>query len=159
MPIVLSVASIFAITFVVWLLNKALPFKVCPVCAGVSGTWLVLTAAILAGLVSGEELKTVVALLMGGTVVGIAYQGEKVCSWAKIHGLVWKLLVIGFGLPMAYLSIVYMGPLTLTGEIVFLATMLYLLFVGPHLKTKGQMRSANEAEIERLERKLDDCCS
>jgi len=40
MFIVITTISIVAITGLVWGAKKILPFPVCPICAGVSGTWL-----------------------------------------------------------------------------------------------------------------------
>ena len=49
--------------------------KICVVCAGVSLTWLTLSFLILLGLVPATDYLVLVALLLGGTVVGIVYQG------------------------------------------------------------------------------------
>ena len=159
MEIIISTALILAITFVAWLFNKVAPFRVCPVCAGVSGTWFLLTGAILRGFVSGAEYGPIVALLMGGTVVGVAYQGEKVCSWAEQHALSWKILVVGIGPPVAYLLFLSMSWTNLIIEFATLVVLLYFLFIEPSARVRSQISSAKEqAAVERLTRKLDECC-
>lgn len=159
MEIFTTTLLVLAITVFVWMLNKVLPFKICPVCAGVSGTWLILTAGILSDLLPAASYQLPIAVLMGGTVVGISYQGEKTLLLADWHGLVWKALVTVVGFPAAYLSLLNMSWKLLGFEVILLSTLLYLFFVRPSVKIKSQMRSAKEiADIDRLERKMEECC-
>ncbi|MDP2664447.1 MAG: hypothetical protein Q8O97_00530 [bacterium] len=92
------IVSIAVITGAVWLVGKVLPFKVCPICAGVSGTWLWMLVA----LFLGYEIDLVIAaMLLGGSVVGIAYQLEKRLP-AGHSPLLWKALFVPAGFVVAY---------------------------------------------------------
>ena len=71
------------ITLAVYFLNRILPFKVCAVCVGISGAWLLATLGILIGFIPLDKYGPPILMLMGGTAVGIAYQGEKRFGFAK----------------------------------------------------------------------------
>ena len=47
MAIILAVASIVVITVATSAVRKLLPFRVCPICTGVAGTWLWMLIAVL----------------------------------------------------------------------------------------------------------------
>src|SRR3990167_6999972 len=71
MLIITTVISILAISVFVSLVNRILSFAVCPICAGVFLTWVGLVSAHF----MGYSIDLVVpGLLMGGSVVGIAFQ-------------------------------------------------------------------------------------
>ena len=137
--------SILGITLLVWLANRALAFRVCPICAGVAGTWLWLVAA----HALGYQIDLVVpALLMGGSVVGATYQLEKKLPSGR-PALLWKTLCIPAGFIGAY------GLLTqwwgvLLASLGFLALIAFL-FLSPHTD------SGKEA-VGELEKKMKDCC-
>lgn len=92
--------SIFVITGVAWLVRKVTPFKICPICAGIAGTWSWMLAGILIGLIPASFILPV-AILMGGSVVGIAYQLEKRLPPGRSF-LAWKSLFIPTGFAAAY---------------------------------------------------------
>ena len=77
MDIIIALVLVAGITLGVKAANKFLPFSVCAICAGVSGAWVLLSFAILTDLAQAAVYLSVITLLMGGTVVGIAYQAEK----------------------------------------------------------------------------------
>src|SRR3989344_8334509 len=126
-----AIILVVVITLIFSVLNKWLPFKICPICAGVSGSWLLLTAGIVLGRWSGDY-KLPIAMLMGGTVVGIAFQGEAKLDWAKKGIYVWKVPVIILGMPIAYWLFKNMSPWTLAVEVMFLSFLVYYLFVISH---------------------------
>src|SRR3989344_6586399 len=123
-----AIILVVVITLIFSVLNKWLPFKICPICAGVSGSWLLLTAGIVLGRWSGDY-KLPIAMLMGGTVVGIAFQGEAKLDWAKKGIYVWKAPVVIFGMPMAYWLFKNMNPATFVIEVFLLAVLVYLFFI------------------------------
>src|SRR3989344_2590488 len=86
MAVLITVSSILIITAVVAALNRFLPFPLCPICSGVSATWLFLTAFVIAGFLEREAFMPLVLLLMGGTVVGISYQGERALVYLFSRG-------------------------------------------------------------------------
>src|SRR3989344_2086029 len=102
MLIIFSTISILAIISLAWVLNRVLPFKVCPICVGVFGTWLWMLAAKFLGY----EIDIMIpAILMGGSVVGIAYQIEKrniIAGVSANESFIWKAFFIPGGFVVAY---------------------------------------------------------
>ena len=146
MIITITAVSIIVIAGVVWLFNRVLPFTICPICAGVFLTWVWLIVA----HIFGYQINLVVpSLLMGGSVVGIAYQLEKKfrnLSAGKI--LLWKMLFIPAGFAAAY-GILEQLPA------VFLIAAVFLLLVS--LLLVGNANARNETATG-LEKKMEDCC-
>src|SRR3989344_3947912 len=100
MLITITVISILTVSAVVWLVNKVLPFTVCPICAGVFLTWVGL---IIAHTIGYQVDLVIPALLMGGSVVGVAYQLEKKFKDLPAGRiLLWKVLFIPAGFVVAY---------------------------------------------------------
>jgi len=150
MLITISVLSILAISTVVWLANRVLPFVVCPIWAGVFLTWLGLLAA---HFIMGYQIALIVpALLMGGSVVGIAYQLEK-----KLRGssadmlLLWKVFFIPIGFAAAY-AVLEQWWTTFLFAFAFLAA-LSMWFFSSH-----SMTGPHEETIGDIEKKMEDCC-
>jgi hypothetical protein len=148
MLITITVISILAVTVLVWLANRVLPFTVCPVCAGVFLTW----GWLLGAHFLGYRIDLVIpALLMGGSAVGIAYQAEK-----KIRGpagalLLYKSLFIPAGFVAAYS--VFSGEWTaLLLAVVFLALVSFW-FYGSREKSAPRKETAEE-----IEKRMKDCC-
>lgn len=148
-----AILLVLVITVIVVALNKSLPFKVCPICAGISGSWLILTAGILLARWSGDY-KLPIAMLMGGTVVGIAFQGEAKFEWAKKGIYMWKAPVIILGMPVAYWLFKNMSLMTLAVEIAALAILMYSFFIRSHNISKHE----NDKHITELENKMKNCC-
>ena len=148
-----AILLVLVITVIVVALNKSLPFKVCPICAGISGSWLILTAGILLARWSGDY-KLPIAMLMGGTVVGIAFQGEAKFGWAKKGVHMWKAPVIILGMPVAYWLFKNMSLMTLAVEIAALAILIYSFFIRSHKISKHE----NDKHITELENKMKNCC-
>ena len=59
--------------------------RICRLCVGISSLWLILSAGVALDYLSVRTFLIPITLLMGGTVVGIAYQG---------YSLRWKTIVI-----------------------------------------------------------------
>ena len=74
---IIAIISILILTSAIWVLNKKLPIKICPVCAGVSLTWLWMLLGMGYGLLSIEKYQFITAILMGGSVVGITNKLEE----------------------------------------------------------------------------------
>jgi len=159
MLIFITIISILVITFAVWIINKILPFRVCPICTGVSLTWLWLIAAYF----FGYHIDLLIpAILMGGSVVGIAYQIEKRLPLPDTQ-LLWKTLFIPTGFITVYSFIrgwweIFFGSI---GTLI----LLFIIFLWyPHLKgKKGKdiktFPSENQKnQIRGLEKKMEECC-
>ena len=94
-----------------------------------------------------------IALLMGGTVVGIAYLGEKKCRWASQHQLLWKTLVITGGMTLAYLLIINLNKFIVVAELLILIKIAYLFFIKQPPKP-----ASGSKEISKIEEQMEQCC-
>ena len=145
MPITLATVTILAITGLVFGANKILHLRVCPICAGVSGTWLLM----LVLRILGYPISTLaLAMLMGGSVVGISYQLEKrLPEWRS--SLLFKTLFIPVGFIAAY-GIVEENWVLVGATIAVLCviTSLFLSRTSP----------PDADTIAELKKKMDECC-
>src|SRR3989344_8256350 len=80
-------------------LGVALRRKLCPICAGVFLTWLWMIAGYFFFGYAADE--RILALLMGGSVVGAAYSLEKRLPKDRSAGL-WKLVSVPVGFLIVY---------------------------------------------------------
>ncbi len=128
-------------------------FKVCPICVGVSGTWTWILIGIYFGSLETENWKLMAAILMGGSVVGIAYQLAVKIRPEKV--MAWKVLFIPAGFILAY-NLIYFSwvYLTLSAAIIFLLLLIFLIWpVSSIVHSKN-----NSQNIEGLEDKMKNCC-
>ena len=72
--ITIAIISILLLTLIAWAFRQMIGIKICPFCAGVAGTWLWMLGAHYLGY--SVDL-TILAMLMGGSVVGVSYALEK----------------------------------------------------------------------------------
>ncbi|KKW40332.1 MAG: hypothetical protein UY89_C0002G0007 [Parcubacteria group bacterium GW2011_GWA1_54_9] len=147
--IIITIISILGIAGVTWLINRILPFTVCPICAGGFLTWVWLLAAYYAGY---DIPLLIPAILMGGSVVGVTYQIEKTFSRAS-EGMrmLWKVLFIPAGFIAAYAVLEQLWTVLLAAIVFLLAMSLAPLFLG---STPG-LREGMAGDIEK---KMRDCC-
>lgn len=115
--------------------------KLCPICIGVSSSWLLLQFGVLAGFLPLSQVEILIAILMGMSVVGIAYQGEN------------RIPAILVGLPLAYWFASNITWINLVIEIVILAFVGYIYLVLPAQKEVGTDR-----KVSAVEEKLKKCC-
>lgn len=144
----IAVVSILAITAVVWLANKFLPFTVCPICAGSFLTWVGLVGAYFAGYT--VDL-TIPAILMGGSVVGIASALEKNSRRPAGASLFFKTLFIPAGFVAAY-SVLERQWVVLLFAVVILV-LLSLVFSFLRDTADSPQKGSSE-----LEKRMKDCC-
>lgn len=115
--------------------------KICPICSVVAGTWLILTALVLSGYLNSEIFLPLISLLMGGTVVGVAYQiGSR------------KPIVISVGMLLSLLAVRNLSFKALILEILALIIIGYFLFLKPAVENPKKTPKSE------LEEKLKDCC-
>ena len=76
------------------LIRRYVKVHICPVCVGVSGTWLWLLTRYYLGYPSDIVL---IALLMGGSVVGITYTADRRLPKGR-SSMSWKMSSIFAGL-------------------------------------------------------------
>ena len=147
MTIIIAVLSIVVLTGLVHLAQKAFPFKICPVCAGVALTWAGLLTAHFLGY--GVSL-IVPALLMGGTVIGIMSQVEKRSANMPEGTLrLWKALFAPAGFIAMY-AILEEAWTALLVALVFIA------LISLALLARGAPPSPGGAS--EVKKRLDDCC-
>jgi len=147
MTIFIFLISIFAITGLVWLFNKVAPLKICPICAGVSGTWLWVLLGIYAGWLEAESWRLIA---MGGSVVGIAYQLERRLPSHR-SSLLWKTLFIPAGFLAVY-SLIFSWWITAALALLWLlGVTVAFLRVFVHTRTE-------DTKIKELEKEMQKCC-
>jgi len=146
MLITITMFSILIVSALVWLANRILSLAVCPVCAGVFLTWVGLTVAHFLGYQMDLEIP---ALLMGGSVVGIAYQLEKKSRNLSADAMfLWKTVFILVGFIAAY------GILEELWAVFLIAITLLLLLSQLLVGSAGTRREA----ASDLEKKMEGCC-
>ena len=152
-PVLLAIAlaSILVLTALAWLVRRALWPALCPLCAGVAGTWLWLLAAHWAGVALDLRLP---AVLLGGSVVGLAGAGEKALAGRSAGAvLVWKTAFVTVGLATAYLLLSASWAGAAMGGVLLAALMILPLLGGP------AQAGAELPERERhLLSQLKNCC-
>jgi hypothetical protein len=95
MPII---ATVVALTALAWLVRKFSRLPVCPICVGVSGTWLLMLGARAGGFAVDSAA---LALLLGASVVGAAQWIEARLPPQR-SALLWKVLALPAGFIAAY---------------------------------------------------------
>jgi len=160
MLITITVISILAVTALAYFAKRILPLKVCPICAGVFITWVWLLGAHFLGY---QIDLTVPSLLMGGSVIGIAYQlaplearpltglEKRSLNISAERLLLWKVLFIPAGFVAAYSLLAQLWTAFLFA-VAFLFLVSFLL-----LSESGKTKSREETAGE-IEKKMKDCC-
>lgn len=148
MTILLATLSIFAIAFIAYLLRKIGVLKICPICAGVSGTWLWLLGAHILGY---QVDMFVVSIMIGGSVVGIAYQLEK--RMADARGILFKALFIPVGFIAAY-GILEDWKLFAVAIIGIVAISVYFLSA----RTMSATSAEKEERVKNITDQMKNCC-
>ena len=133
--------------------------NICPICVVVSSLWLVLSAGVAWGYLEPSVFIVPIALLMGGTVVGIAYVGEKKYRWAAQHQLLWKTLVISGGMSLAYFFLMNLNKFIVALELLILIKISYFFFIKRPSKTaSGSKNLPVQAGISEIEEQMEQCC-
>ena len=134
--------------------------KFCPICAIVSLLWLTLSAGVAWGFLMPDVFLIPVALLMGGTVVGITYLGEKRCLWAARYPQMWKILVTSIGMPLAYLMVTNLNKSIVLIEISLMLIIAYFFFIKQSSKKMigGSKNLLPQENISKIEEQMEHCC-
>lgn len=153
MQILIPTISIIVLTGIVWIANRIFSIRVCPICAGISGTWIWMLATFFLGY---EINLFILGTLMGGSVVGITYQLEKRFLIGKIlHNklLIWKTVFMVSGFITAYaLASSEWIAFSLSAAII---TALSIFAVTQKSKVINKKQNKN---VEQLEKYMEDCC-
>ena len=132
------------LTVLVYLLNRANFFRVCSICAGIAGVWIGLVVLRLAGR---SVDPVVLALLLGGSVVGAMYLIEKEAH--ELH-LYQKTGLVLAGFAGAYGIVVESWVEAALGILAF--ALLYMLV------RRGTGRHDAAPANKDLIKKMEDCC-
>ena len=143
-------ASIVVITFGVWFSNRMGWTRICPICAGVFGTWAWIVGGIYAGILAGDEWRVLATMAMGGSVVGFAYFMEKHLAEGRSRAF-WKAVFI----PTGFLGVY--GFLSGRWLLVFGAAVGIALAIVHFFSPRGIGRSGSE-KAESIKKSLEDCC-
>lgn len=145
--ILATIFSIFAICGMGWVAKKMLRVPICPICLGVGGTWLWMVIARALGYAVDT---TMLAILLGGSAAGIAYQLEERLPQGR-SPLLWKTLFIPAGFAAAYaLAQAQWTLFAVTGAVLVLLTAFFVVPPGAPGK---------ESEtVEALKKKMRECC-
>jgi hypothetical protein len=148
MSLLLTAVSVLGIAALAWAARKLLASPVCPICAGVAGTWLWMLAARELGFAVDAPA---LALLLGATVAGAAYQLEKRLP-AERSALAWKTLFVTSGLGTAYGLAVPNWVVAGAGLAVLFVLTKAFLAAPPRASPRS------EAAIAELEKQMKRCC-
>ncbi|MBI2446488.1 MAG: hypothetical protein HYV51_01550 [Parcubacteria group bacterium] len=154
MPIVFAVILALIIVVIFYIFNKILPFRVCPVCAGVSLAWFIISLAVLLGWLPFLEYQLVIAILMGGTAAGIVNQAEKKFPKFADNIFLFKIPIIFSGFILAYWGVSRITPGSLLVEAVILTFAAYIFFI----KKSEINNSRTNKNIEKLKKDMEKCC-
>ncbi len=147
MIIFLAFASIAVLTAFAFAIRRLARVPLCPICAGVAGTWAWLLLASWYGVSMDPVLP---ALLMGGSVVGITYQLERRIRPGH-SPLLMKAVLVPLGFLAAYALLARLWPLGLAASVGIIAASAFFLL--PSRGTPG-----GHGTRERLVKELEQCC-
>jgi len=153
MIIIIALISIYTIAGLAVLFGRVTGKRLCPICAGVSGTWIWMLAAYFVGWSPfGVHIDLFVpAILMGGSVVGIAYQAEKYLA-PHITPLAWKMAFTPFGFLAVYsVTQAWWWILLLAVVVMFVTAALCVRF-------GSRIGGGDTRRIENIEKKMEQCC-
>ncbi len=144
------IISILLITLIVWVLNKKLTFQICPICVGVSLTWIGIIIALAFNLLPYNSYQLQIAILMGGTVVGLVYKLEKHIKINFI--LIWKTLFVIIGFFTVYNLAISNWLISFVG-IILIAIVTFLFKKISKTELLEESKSLKE-----IQEKMKNCC-
>lgn len=143
----ITLASILLITAGVYLFNRITKWNICPICAGVSGTWLWMFASFYSRSIVDPFI---IAILMGGSVVGIMYMLDNRIPEGK-NKLVFKTLFFLAGFSVVYFAI-NLELLKMAASII-VGALVSFYFLTSQLPHKDK-----SPRVAELEKKMEKCC-
>lgn len=147
MILVSTAASIFFFALLAWLFNKILRINICPICAGTASTWIWMLAAHFAGY---DIDPIVLGILMGGSVVGVAYLLERNIA-SPIGAMLWKMIFIPVGFAAVYGIVKSQWTLALIAILVLAIAIMFA-------RKQHRMTARDNQKIQELEQKMKRCC-
>lgn len=154
MWLIIAIASVSIIAAITWVINGISDKKICPICAGVFGTWLWM----LAGRATGLNADIIIlAVMMGGSIVGITYQLEKRNIIVK-HLAVFKFSFTLLGFMIVYFLINNQWLLAILGMGLGLGIFYFLRNIGRLENINGHSSKKDDKKVKELEEKMKNCC-
>jgi hypothetical protein len=151
----ITVGAILLLTALAWLLRRAVLPRLCPLCAGVAGTWIALLGVHWAGVELDLRLP---ALLLGGSVVGLAGLGEAALAGRSPGAtLAWKTAFVVTGFATAYALLLSAWPGVALGAVALLALQAVLWLPGLRTANAEPTGSASARRMSLLTQ-LKNCC-
>lgn len=144
MAIIIAILSIFALAGLAAFAGRVLRIRICPICAGVSGTWLWMLAAHAMDI---PQDTGVILLLMGGSGVGIAYQLER--RIRPSAQALFKLVFITSWMAAAWALVTTVWPVFIGA--VGLDTLIFL-------STRQAAQQKMSVRQKKLQERLEQCC-
>lgn len=148
----------FALTRIFWLIFRA---HVCAICASVFLTWVGLLAAYLAGR---DVDPIVLALLMGGSIVGVMYKTQDMFlkkGWEYFWIFRWGIIVLGTAFFWSFLNERWwsVGIIAATGFIGALTVFPFAAKSTPGGATSSAKAAPDWQRAKReLEERMKHCC-
>jgi len=147
---IIAILSILILTGIVFILNKKLPVQICPICAGVSLTWLWMFFGMFLGKLLVADYQVPAAILAGGTVVGLMSKLEG--SIKRKFILIWKIIFVVSGFTAVYSLVNGRWGMLVIGVITDIA----ITFV---FKTYGEEKKELDSKnLTKLKKKMENCC-
>jgi len=147
---IIVIFFILIFTSIIWILNKKLSFNVCPICAGVSLTWVGLLIGINLDKLPIDIYQLPTAILAGGTVVGLMSKIETHIKRKPL--LIWKSLFVIFGFLSVYSLVSSNWAISILGIILMLVT---TFIFKENRKGDNPKESKEQKEIQE---KMKNCC-
>ena len=145
--VALEVGSILVLAGLAWLAGKRTGLSICPICFGVAGTWSWMLAARFAGFPVDP---TMLAMLMGASVVGLAHQFEPRLLRERSR-LLWNTLVLPIGFVGVY------GLVSERWSAAAAAALALALVIAWFVLPWRPVRTDEEV-VKKLEQQMKHCC-
>jgi hypothetical protein len=145
--LLLPIGSVLALTLLAWLASRTTRVAVCPICAGVSGTWLWMLAAKAGGFAVDPVM---LAILLGASVVGGAQLIDTRLPPGR-SGLLWKALALPTGFTVAY------GLTTQQWALASVAAAVVASMAALFLRPRNTAAD-DPAAVAKLEEQMKKCC-
>ncbi|MEK7186803.1 MAG: hypothetical protein AAB690_00840 [Patescibacteria group bacterium] len=119
-------------------------YSICILCTGVSGLWFLLSIGIAWGYLDPVTYLLPTALLMGGSVIGIAN---------RMKTLPQKILAVMVGMSVAYTLLINLNKTAIIIETIMLAVLAQVFF-----RVKRIDSNTKSDTSDKLTKMLDNCC-
>ena len=159
MEIIIAAVSILLITGMVWAIKKTFAEKffanaakwICPLCLGVLSTWLGFLVAHYLGRTIDLQI---VAIMMGGSVVGFTYYLEKKIESARFMNT-WKTIFVVTGFLAVYYLLKENWPWLIAAGIIETVSIAVIVGLG---RGGGKDKNKSSDSVARLKKQMEDCC-